>query len=225
MSGGPGGFGPPSTGDIAIFDSNGAGTCTIAAAVTVQAFDCQGGTGNSCRDDRPQRLYHYHQLLRQWVSSCLGYDLYAFSGHFDRRFHQYQWHGELYSAGHAFAAVTVNGAGGTVQQQDNLSVNAVTRAVLTLTAGTFDSDNAQGIYAYRLPILASCRLINPNIIGAGTITVGGNIASAASIIAGRRVSTGLTFTINDSSSIVVFAPRRQIFYFSFWFFGGTPLTT
>jgi hypothetical protein len=40
------------------------------------------------------------------------------------------------SRNHAFAAITVNGAGGTVQQQDNLSINAFTGSILTLTTGT-----------------------------------------------------------------------------------------
>ena len=130
VSGGPGGFGPPSTGDIAIFDSNGAGTCTIAAAVTVQAFDCQGG-----RATHAGTIAH-NAFTITINSSGNGFRLASGMTYTPSAvtsivaFTNTSGTANLTSAGHAFAAVTVNGAGGTVQQQDNLSVNAVTGAIL-----------------------------------------------------------------------------------------------
>ena len=216
MSGGPSGFGPPSTGDIAIFDSNGAGTCTIAAAVTVQAFDCQGGTGNYAG------TIAHNAFTITINSSGNGFRLASGMTYTPSAvtsivaFTNTSGTANLTTAGHALAAVTVNGAGGTVQQQDNLSVNAVASAVITVTTGTLDS-NGYTLTACLFPIFTGTS--TRAYLGGGTITLGGNIANAAALI-GAAVATGLTFTLN-SANIVILPPTSQVFYFTLTPASGT----
>jgi hypothetical protein len=207
----------PTTGDFLVLDGFSSQTCTVSAAISLLGLDCNQaanvngpfagtlqhngftititGTGAGAF-----RLSSGMTYAKASVSSIVAFTNTSGTAN-------------LTSAGKSFAAITINAPGGIVQQQDNLSVDAVTGAILTLTAGTFDSNNANSYTLTACIFNFGTGTATRTYLGAGTITVGGNIASATAIL-GSASGTGLTFTLN-SANMIVLAPSSQIFSFNF----------
>jgi hypothetical protein len=96
----------------------------------------------------------------------------------------------LTSAGKKFGAITINGAGGTVRQADDLSVNTALNSPFTVTAGTFD---ANGFNTTAISFLCSGAGVRTVLLGA-TLNLGGNTGSGATVFT-TATSTNLTFTV------------------------------
>jgi hypothetical protein len=106
----------------------------------------------------------------------------------------------LTSAGQKFAAVTLAGTGGTVQQQDDFLCNNVVNAVWTLTAGTWDCNS----HAFTATEFKSNNS-NARTFSAGSaLNIGGNAGSNQTIW-DVTTATSFTFTKNALSNITVLA--------------------
>lgn len=201
--------GQPTTGDTAIFDSTSSQTCTVAASVSLASLDCQGGTGNFAGT-----LVQNNSVIititgtgagALRLSSGMTYSPATATAIIT--FANTSGVANLTSAGKAFAGITMNGVGGTCQQQDNLAINSIANATLTLTAGTWDCNNTGG-YTLTACIVSITGSTARVFIGAGTITISGNV-SAGQIVWNANVLTNLTFTKN-SANIVVLAPITAV---------------
>ena len=193
--------GQPATGDTAIFDSTSSQTCTIAAAVSLASLDCQGGTGNFAGT-----LIHNAFALTISASGAGAFRLssgmtYTPAATSSIIFTLTSGTANLTSAGRALGgAISVNGVGGTVQQQDNLSINATSAASLTVTSGTWDC-NSTGGFTLTVPTLTLSGSTTRTFNAAGTITLGGAVSNAATIF-GAATTTNLTY--NKNSANIVF---------------------
>lgn len=108
------------------------------------------------------------------------------------------------SAGKTIGNTTINGAGGTTQQADDMSITGFGTATLSITSGTFDM-NGHALTAFL--IVGSGSTTRGFLLGS-SITVGGNINSATTPWA-FATTTNLTFTKN-SCTITVVSPISNI---------------
>lgn len=208
-------------GDVAVFDSNsGVGNSVIGANITVQGLECDGSTAGT--GTYAGTLTH-NTSVTPTINSGLansfrltsGMTYTAASASATVAFTNTSGTAQLKSAGKALGALTINGAGGTVQLQDDLSVNAAANATLTLTTGSFDCN------AHALTVCAVSGS-NSNTRGlalGGTLTLGGNVSNNTTIW-NFSTTTGLTFTRN-SANIIVLSPNSAI---DGVFFNGGGLT-
>lgn len=201
-SGGAGGAGIPTTGDTILCDGNsGAANLTINAAISLAKLDCNPGvngpfvgtithgaftltiTGSGAGALRfsPGMTY-----APAGTTSLVTFTLTSGTAQFT-------------SGGKNFAAITMNGAGGTVQQQDNLTCTAVANAIFTLTAGTWDCNNAAG-YTLTVGLFAASGSTARTFIGAGAVTVGVNVGAGQTIFT-LATATNLTWTLNSAAFI------------------------
>lgn len=211
-SGGSNNASVPTTTDVAIFDSNsGTGNSVIGASTTVQGLDCTGGTGSYAgtitHNTGVTLTINTGAASSLRFSAGMTYTPASTSSLIT--FSNTTGTAQLTSAGKAFAAITMNGVGGTCQQQDALNINAITNSILTVTNGIWDC-NSQTLTA------CSISLNNSNtrsFLAGGTITLGGNV-TAGSAIWNCTTTTGLTFTKN-SANIIILSPSSPIQSISF----------
>jgi hypothetical protein len=195
--------GTPGAGDIAIFDGGSSQTCTITAAASVAAIDCQGGTGNFTGS-------LVHNAFTVTISAAgVGLRLSAAMTYTPTNvlsvflFTNTSGTSNITSAGHNFNAITRNGAGGSTQQQDNLLVTFGVNAAFILTSGTWDCNNTGG-YTLTVSNLTISGSTTRTFIGAGTITVGAGPASVdGSIVWNAGTITSLTFTLNSANLVIM----------------------
>jgi hypothetical protein len=195
--------GTPATGDTAIFDSHSSQTCTIAAAVSLASLDCQGGTGNFVGT-----LNHGGFIVTISVAGAAAFRLapgmiyVATSAAATVTFTNTAGIAALTSAGQALQNLTINGAGGTIQQQDNLVLGygALVGALLTLTAGTFDCNG----HALTAPQFSSNNTNTRAFILGSSLSIGGNVANGQAVFSITN-TVGLTFTKN-AANITVLTP-------------------
>jgi hypothetical protein len=190
--------GQPASGDIAIFDSTSSETCTIAAAVTLGALDCQGGTGNFAGTLVQDAVVVTINAAGNGFRLAPGMTFTPpVALNSTTTFTNTSGQANLTSAGHQIGAVTVNGVGGTVQQQDNLMCGS-----FTLDAGTWDSNNAEGFTLTCSSFTITGTAVR-EFIGAGTITIGqgGNFSGGTGVFSASN-TTGLTFTLNSANIII-----------------------
>lgn len=198
--------GTPTTGDTAIFDGGSSATCTVTASVSVASLDCQGGTGafagTLAQNNGVTITISAAGATAFRLSSGMTYSPATTTS--SVIFTNTSGTAGLTSAGQSLAALTINGAGGTVQQKDNLSVNLLVNAILTLTAGTFDC-NTFALTVCSLSITGSTARA---LILGGTLTLGGFVSNNGTVFT-AAVTTNLTFTKN-SANIVILGPTSAI---------------
>ncbi len=100
---------------------------------------------------------------------------------------------QITSNGKNFGALTLNGAGGTFQLQDNLNCTTLVNSTITLTQGTFDCQTFTVTTSQFTNNSGSTRVLK----GSGAWTVNGTSGSATII---NMTSAGLTVT-NFTSAI------------------------
>lgn len=212
-SGGAPGAVAPTTGDTIICDANsGAANLTINVAISLARFDCQGGTGLFTGTVTHNaftltitgsgvgafRLSPGMNYVTPATTSLVAFTLTSGIA-------------QLTGAGQTFAAITMNGAGGTVQQQDNLLVNAVANAIWTLTAGTWDCNGKN-------TTVCTASLSNANVralIMGGVFTVGGNVGTNQTP---WNCGTTTNFTLTpNAGSFAVLGPLAAVVGWSFAF--------
>jgi len=205
-SGGASNATEPGTGDVAILDGNSPSN-TISTAFTIQGLDCTGGTGsfaNTLTHNTAVTLtINTGAATSLRFSSGMTYTPASTSSLIT--FTNTTGTAQLTSAGKAFTAITVNGAGGTVQQQDNLNVNAVTNSILTVTAGVFDANGN----ATTACIFSSSNSNTRSILLGSSVTLGGNVTENTTVWNFTTV-TGLTFTKNSAAMTILNASSNII---------------
>ena len=221
VSGGPGGFGPPTTGDTAIFDGGSSQTCTVAAGVSLASLDCQGGTGNFAGT-----LTHNAFTITITgtgagafrLSSGMTYNVASLSSIVLFNNTTTGGTANLTSAGKNFAAITINNTGSSstavTQQQDNLSCTAVANGIITVTAGVFDAAASGSNYTTTCNIFT---MNNSNIRGflhGGTLTVGGGALANAAVVFNLGGAGTLTYT-KGTGNIVVNAGTNAVLGMAF----------
>jgi hypothetical protein len=211
--------GQPTTGDLAILDGGSSQQCTINAAISLLGLDCQGGTGNFAGT-----LVHnaFTVTITGTGASALRFSpgmtyspvntssLFTFTSTSGTA--------QLTSAGKKFAALTLNGAGGTVQQKDDLNVNAVNGSPLTITTGVWDAYDGGAAHAITANGVISTGALARSLLLGGLVTLGGNLGVNGSV---WNVTASLTLTKN-AANIVVLAPNPNIV--GGWNFIGGGLT-
>jgi hypothetical protein len=194
--------GQPATTDIAIFDGGSSQTCTIAAALTLAALDCQGGTGNFAGT-----LIHGAFTVTIGASG-VGFRLSSGMTYTPTNinsavtFTNTTGTSNITSAGHTFNAISRNGAGGSTQQQDNLSITFGVNASFTLTSGTWDCNNTSG-FTFTATQATISGSTNRAFLGAGTITVGGSASVGGQTPWSAGTITNLTWTPNSAALVIV----------------------
>jgi hypothetical protein len=210
--------GQPATGDTAIFDSHSSQTCTIAAAVSLAALDCQGGTGNFAGTLAHSAFAVTISAAGVGVRLSSGMTYTPASASASWTFTNTTGIAQITSAGHYFGSITVNGAGGTVQQQDDLTLgsSSIASCTLNLTAGTFDCNGhnltCQGFSSSN----SNTRAL---LLGA-SMTFGGNIGGNTSPW-NTTTTTGFTFTTNGAP--VTFKGPQVALGASVWTFASGAL--
>jgi hypothetical protein len=194
--------GQPTTNDIAIFDGGSSQTCTIAAAITLGALDCQGGTGNFTGTLVHGAFTVTISLSGAGLRLSLGMTYTPTNVLSLFTFTNTTGTSNITSAGHNFNAISRNGAGGSTQQQDNLICTFGLNAVFTLTSGTWDCNNAGG-FTFTATQATISGATARTFIGAGTITVGGVFSANGSTPWNAGTITNLTWTPNSAALVIV----------------------
>lgn len=116
----------------------------------------------------------------------------------------------LTSGGKNFAAITVNGVGGTLQLQDDLNVTrrTVFDSLVTLTNGTIDANNHNFTLHNFSSSNANTRVL---LMGSGTWTISGN--DSAQSAWDTTTTTGLTVTPSTSTLAFTYAAGASIHTF------------
>lgn len=193
----------PGVGDTAVFDGHSAFTCTLSAAAAVQAIDFTGGSGGGGNfvgtfAHGAFTLSINSSGVGVKMNSSMTYTVTSIASIVT--FTNTSGTAQLTSAGHNFAAIIMNGAAGTAQQQDNLSITAIINGSFTLTSGTWDCNNANG-YTLTAGSVVLSGSTTRVFIAAGTITVGGNAGGGTSVWNATTV-TNLTFTKNTAALVI-----------------------
>ena len=220
-SGGSNNASVPGSSDVAIFDSNsGSSNSVIGANITVTGLECDGnalGTGTYAGT-----ITHNTAVtltINTGAASSLrftaGMTYTPASTSALVTFTNTTGTASLKSAGKSFFAITQNGAGGTVQQVDDLLVNAGQNAVLTITTGIWDCNS----HALTANILTNNSGSTRSLLLGTGLSVGGNVTSGTTILTHSN-TTGLTFTKN-SANITVLTPSGTTIG---WTFAGGGLT-
>ena len=202
-SGGASNATEPGTSDVAIFDSN-SPACTLNLAPTIQGLDFQGGTGNYTNTFA---LSSNSVTINTGSAGSLRFSSgMTLTGQSTSQFLFTHTSGtaNLTCAGQALGGVTVNGAGGTTQQQDNLLINGAQNTALTVTSGTFDANG----FATTCCILAISGSTTRVVKLGTTLTVGGFVSNGQTIW-GSATTTNLTLT-NNSCNVVIIPPTTNI---------------
>ena len=196
----------PGTADLAIFDSNsGTGNSIISASITVQGLDCTGGTGSyagTITHDSGVTLTINTPGNSLRLAAGMTYA--AVSNTASVVFTNTSGTSFLTSAGHALGQLTVNGVGGTCQQQDDLLVNASTNGNVIVTAGSLDCNGHALTTGFFQSSNANARTIS---LGT-TLTLGGAVSNAVILISFAN-TTNLVFNLN-SANIVILGPTSPI---------------
>lgn len=216
-SGGANNASVPTTTDVAVFDSNsGVGNSVIGASITVQGLDCTGGTGNYAgtitHNTGVTLTINTGAATSLRLASGMTYTPASTTSLIT--FTHTTGTAQITSAGKTFTAITINGAGGTTQQQDDLSISAILNSILTITAGIFDA-NGHATTAY---IVSSNNANTRSLILGTSMKIGGNVSSNSTIW--NLASGTLTFTKN-SSGIEILTPFIPV---EEWVFAGNGLT-
>ncbi len=202
-SGGANNQSVPGVGDVAIFDSNsGVGNSVIGANITIQGLDCTGGTGNYAGT-----ITHNNSVtltINTGAASSFRFSAgmtYTIGGLTSIvTFTHTSGTATITSNGKRFAALTVNGAGGTTTPTDALRVDATTNSPLTVTSGIFDAGtNTVAITACRFVLSGA---VTRSVILGGLVKIGGNLGNSQTIW-GAGTTTGLTFTKNSANIEIV----------------------
>ncbi len=224
-SGGANNASVPTTTDVAVFDSNsGVGNSVIGASITVQGVECDGstlGTGTYAG------TITHNTAVTLTINTGAANSLRLTAGMTYTpasttalvTFTNTTGTAQVKSAGKAFAAITVNGVGGTVQQKDDILINAISNAVLTITNGIWDANDGGAAHALTaIQVAASANNTRSLILG-GLVKIGGNATSGSTIWNIQNTGT-LTFTKN-SANIEILSPTGANIA---WIFAGAALT-
>jgi hypothetical protein len=200
----------PGAGDVAVFTGSSSGTCTIAANTpALLSFDCNGGTTpftGTIQHNAFSIIIGTGGGVFRLVSG-MTYAVSALTSVVS--FTHTSGSCSLTSAGQKFAAITVNGAGGTVLQKDDLAFSpAIQNATLTITAGTYDWSDGGANHTLTVPILSSSNSNTRTVTCGGLLKIGGNTASAQTPLSFGN-GTGLTFT-KGTCNIEVLAPTTTV---------------
>ena len=202
-SGGANNASVPGTSDFVIFDANsGTGNSVISASIAVQGVDCTGYTGTLTHNTAVTLTINTAATNAFRLVSGMTYAPASVSSIVT--FTNTTGTAVLTSGGKVLNGVAVNGSGGTVQQFDNLSINGIQNATLTITTGVFDCNSN----SLTVPILSASNSNTRSLLLGSGITVGGNVATGQTPW-GTATTTGLTFTLN-SCPITVLSPTGTI---------------
>lgn len=191
-SGGANNASVPTTTDVAIFDGgSGVGNSVIGANITVQGLDCAGGTGTYAGT-----ITHNSGVtltINTGAASSLrltsGMTFTAAAASSIVAFTNTTGTAQITSAGKNIGSITVNGVGGTVQQQDDLLISAFPTSVLTVTNGIFDGN----AHALTLSQLSSNNSNTRSLILGSGLTMTGTAQSWVT------AGSNLTFTKNSAN--------------------------
>lgn len=191
-SGGAGGASVPTTADDVFFDANSTGTCTISTVdVSAKSINCTGFAGTITGNK------NITVVGSVTLSSAMTYThtgTVTFTGS-----------GTLITAGKAFGAVTVNGAGITLTLGGSLNISTRT---ITVTQGEFNTAN----YSVTAGSLQSSATNTRTItLGSSTVTLSGSTALDFATSTNLTVDAG-TSQINMSGTNVTFRGGGQTFY-------------
>lgn len=195
---------PTSTDDV-IFDGvgTGASNSTISAAITINSLDCTG-YANTLTHNNVLTLTIAGNLFK--LSSGMTYVaavntcLILFTSTSGTTL--------ITTAGKGIRTITFDGVGGTFQLQDALAGSSATASVLTLTNGTFDTNNFNVTWARFASNNSNIRTLT---MGSSTFSLGGTNVTPWNL----ATTTNLTF--NVGTSVITFT---DILGFSKTFAGG-----
>lgn len=194
----------PTTTDFCIFDANsGSGNSVIAGNITVQGIDCTGYTGTLTQNAGFTVTINTANTNALKLAAGMTYAP-AVSASTGFTFTHTSGTAIITSAGKLMPNITINGAGGTTQQADDLSMTAFATVTLTITSGTYDM-NGHALTAY---IISGSGATTRGFLLGSSITVGGAVNSGNNIWA-FTTTTNLTFTKN-SCTITVVSPTSAI---------------
>lgn len=177
-SGGPGGFSVPTTADDVFFDAASSGTCSINAGNTgAKSLDCTGFTGTIAGTGA---LTVSGSITLASTLSWTHTGIIVVNGT-----------GTLITAGRTLGAITINGAGITVQLGDALNIGV---RALTVTAGTFTTNSYSVIAGTLSAPVANARAIN---LGSSTVSLSGSVPIDFAQLAELTLNAG-TSQINIS---------------------------
>lgn len=194
--------GQPVANDIAIFDGGSSQTCTIAAAVTLGALDCQGGTGNFTGTLVHGAFTVTISLSGNGLRLSSGMTYTPTNINSGFTFANTTGTSNITTAGHNFNAIARNGAGGSTQQQDNLLITFGVNGAFNLTSGTWDCNNTGG-YTLTACQISISGAVARTFIGAGNITVGGPASVSGTTPWNAGTITNLTWTPNSANLVIV----------------------
>ena len=211
-SGGSNNAAVPSTGDTAIFDGNsGSGTVALNVAVSLVSLDFLGfaGTFSHSAAITATITASASAAVALRFSTGMTYTPAALTSIILFNNTTTSNTVNFTSGNQRLAALTCNNtAGGTTQQQDSLSINAVLNSTFTLTAGTWDSYNAGANYAFTAIEFFSSNSNTRKFIQGGLVTLCGNVASNQSIFNTATV-TGMTWLNSGGGTITILAPTSS----------------
>ncbi len=200
----------PTTTDRAIFDGNsGVGNSVLGANTTIQGLVCDGSVGTGAYAGTLTHNTGVTLTINTGAASSVRFSAGmtytpATSTSIVTLTHT-TGTANITSNGQKFAALNINGAGGTTQILDALQVNAVQNAILTVTNGIFDANGgAGGPFAVTSNLVLSTAANTRSLILGGLVKIGGNVGSNQNI---WSISSAGTFTFTkNSANIEILAP-------------------
>ena len=189
-SGGANNASVPGSGDFCIFDANsGSGSSSITGSFTIQGLDCTGFTGTLGLSNPLTINTAASNAFKLNSTMTLSN-----SGNGSLNFTNSTGTCVLTSAGKTtLGSITINGAG-TVQQADNLSLQGMQGASLTLSAGTFDCNS----HTLNVPAMVVGGSTTRQINLGTALSLAGNVSPNSTAFDTSGGITGLT--INNAGT-------------------------
>lgn len=206
-SGGANNAAVPTSSDFVFFDANsGSGTSALSSLFTIQGIDFTGYTGTLTHAAGALTINTAAANALKF-SAAMTYTPNSTSSTFT--FTHTSGTAIVTSAGKALAGIILSGVGGTVQQADDLIINAIANSALTINNGVFDCNG----HALIAATVGGSNSNTRSLLLGSSLTLGGNILSAA-VIWNFVITTGLTFTKN-SCNITILSPTTAILSYTF----------
>ncbi len=187
----------PTTTDAVILDSL-AGQLTINGALSIGTLDASGTGGSGSPYTATLTHNGFTLTINTGAANSLKFSTqmgYTAAGTTSIvLFAHTSGTAEITSSGKIFAAMTVNGAGGTTQMDDDLTINKVQSSILTVTSGTFTTNGHNLTTILLSSAGATTRTLT---LTSSTVKIGGNAAAAGAVL--NLTTTGMTLNVSGST--------------------------